>query len=48
MNAQGYWQLRDDACTLYRLRDKTSANTPCFSYPYGAMNFMAALAIKMF
>jgi hypothetical protein len=27
------------ACTLYRLLDETSANTPSFSYPYGAMNF---------
>jgi hypothetical protein len=28
-----------NACTLYRLLDETSANTPRFSYPNGAMNF---------
>jgi hypothetical protein len=41
MNDPRWWQLLDDACTcaLYRLRDETSANTPLFSYPYGAMNF---------
>jgi hypothetical protein len=39
MNESRWWQLLDDACTLYRLRDETSVNTPLFSYPYGAMNF---------
>ncbi len=47
MNALRYWQLRDDACTLYRLGAETSANSPSFSYPHGAMNFLAALAIKI-
>jgi hypothetical protein len=36
-------QLHDDArCVM-----ETSANTPRFSYPYGVMNFMAALAIRV-
>jgi hypothetical protein len=26
---------------------ETSANSPRFSFPYGAMNFMAALGIRM-
>jgi hypothetical protein len=39
INAPRYWHLRDDACS--------AANTPRFSYPYGAMNFMAVLAIKI-
>jgi hypothetical protein len=45
MNVLRYWQRRDDVYTLYRLRDKISAITPRVSYPYGAMNFMPALAI---
>jgi len=28
------------------LRDETSANIPCFSFPYSAMNFMAVLGIS--
>jgi hypothetical protein len=41
MNA--IWELHDDACTVYyTLRDETSANTPCFSYPYGAMILITA------
>ncbi len=47
MKALRYWQLRDDACELYRLHAETSANAPRFSYPYDAMNFMAALAIRI-
>jgi hypothetical protein len=33
MNASRYWQLHDDGCSAVG----TIANTPCFSYPYGAM-----------
>ncbi len=47
MNVSRYWQRRDDVCTLYRLRDKSSAITLRVSYPYGAMNFMPALAISI-
>jgi hypothetical protein len=41
MTAPRYWQRRDDVvhCSL---RDETSDNIPHFSYPQGAMNFMAA------
>jgi hypothetical protein len=31
MNVPRYWQRRDDACTLYRLRHEISAITPRFS-----------------
>ncbi len=30
MSAPRYWQLREDVCTLYKLRDDTSANKPSF------------------
>jgi hypothetical protein len=36
MNDQRWWQLLDDARTLSRLRDETSANTPRFSSPDAA------------
>jgi hypothetical protein len=39
MNALRYWQRRDDAYTLYRLRDEITAITPRVFYPYGAINF---------
>ncbi len=35
MNALRYCELHDDAFS----GDDTSANTPRFSFPYGAMNF---------
>jgi hypothetical protein len=40
MNALRYWQLRDDASV------ETNAKRSRFSYPYGVMNLMAALAIR--
>jgi len=33
MIAPRFWQLGDDVCTLYILRNENSANTPLFSYP---------------
>ncbi len=38
-----YWQQCDDGCRAV----ETSANIPLFSYTYGAMNFMAVLAIRI-
>jgi hypothetical protein len=35
MNASRGWQLRDDACSDV----VTSAHTPCFFYPFGALKF---------
>jgi hypothetical protein len=43
----GSSKWRDEACALYRLRGETSANTTRISFPYGAMNFFAALAIRI-
>jgi hypothetical protein len=34
-------------CTLYRHCYETSVNTPSFFHPYGAMNLIAALAIRI-
>jgi hypothetical protein len=42
INAPRCWQLRDDACSDV----ETCANTPRFSYPYGAMN-QAVLGIRV-
>jgi hypothetical protein len=39
VNAPQCWQLHDNACSNV----VTSANTPRFSFPFGAMNFMPAL-----
>jgi hypothetical protein len=47
MNAPRYWQQRDDAGTLYRLRDEINAIIPGFFFPYGVMNFMPALRIRI-
>ncbi len=43
----GSSKWRDDACALYRLHGETSANAPRFSFPCGAMIFIAALAIRI-
>jgi hypothetical protein len=34
-------------CTVHCMPCDTSANTPRFSYPYGTMNFMPALGIRI-
>ncbi len=42
MNAPRCLQLRNDVCGDV----ETSVNTPLFSYPYGAMNFMPPLGLR--
>ena len=40
VNDPRWWQLLDDACTLYRLRDKINAITTRFFFHHGAINFL--------